>query len=342
MINSINSKLITVILASIILWFGIIAIKNLLFFFLPFIIAFLIASLLNPITGFFSKLLKIKRKYTKLILVLFFFFLLAFIFITLTYAIINQIVSFGKDIPQITEYLSSQYDFISEKYDFLPPDSSELLKKVTESLLSSLSKAGTFLGKTVIVSFGLIPLIIFYTIVTILATIFILLQRDELFSKFYDIFDKSSKIKNFLGKFKKDAILVVGAYIKAQLVIMLFSFTIAAVSLSLLNVKYSLLIALGIAILDALPVFGAGSIYLPWIAISAILQDYVMSISLVATYIIQTMSRQSLEPKLISQQIGVNPLLTLIAVYTGFKLFGVIGIILGPLLVITFVAYKKV
>ena len=101
-----------------------------------------------------------------------------------------------------------------------------------------------------------------------------------------------------------------------------------------LNVKYPLLIAFAIAFVDALPILGSGTIMLPWAIISALNGDIKLGILIAVLWIIMSVTRQFIEPKIVSNKIGIHPIFTLIAMYTGFKLVGVVGLLLGPIALI--------
>ena len=101
-----------------------------------------------------------------------------------------------------------------------------------------------------------------------------------------------------------------------------------------LNVKYPLLIAFAIAFVDALPILGSGTIMLPWAIISALNGDIKLGILIAVLWIIMSVTRQFIEPKIVSNKIGIHPIFTLIAMYTGFKLIGVMGLLLGPIALI--------
>lgn len=95
-----------------------------------------------------------------------------------------------------------------------------------------------------------------------------------------------------------------------------------------------MLIALFIAFADALPIVGSGTVMLPWAVISAIQGDINLAIALVVLYIIISIVRQLLEPRVVSNQIGIHPIFTLIAMYTGYKAIGIIGMLIGPIVII--------
>ena len=101
-----------------------------------------------------------------------------------------------------------------------------------------------------------------------------------------------------------------------------------------LNVGYPLLTALGIAFADALPILGSGTVMIPWAIISAIQGDLTLAIALIVLYVIISIVRQILEPKMVSKHIGIHPIFTLIAMYTGYKAIGLFGMLLGPIVLI--------
>ena len=100
------------------------------------------------------------------------------------------------------------------------------------------------------------------------------------------------------------------------------------------NVPYPLLAALAIGFVDALPILGSGTVMVPWAIISAINGDIKLAVGLIILYAIILITRQLLEPKIVSKHIGIHPIFTLIAMYTGFKFIGVLGMLLGPIILI--------
>lgn len=92
--------------------------------------------------------------------------------------------------------------------------------------------------------------------------------------------------------------------------------------------------AIFIAFVDALPILGSGTVMIPWAIICAINGNWQLGIAIVVLLIIMSVVRQVLEPKLVSKNIGVHPIFTLIAMYTGFKVIGIIGLLVGPIVLI--------
>ena len=121
-----------------------------------------------------------------------------------------------------------------------------------------------------------------------------------------------------------------GGWIKAQLKLMGITFLILTAGLLLLGVEFSILFAGLISLIDALPVFGVGTVLIPWAVISFLRQDTYRAVGLLILYGAAALTRTSLEPRLIGKQIGLNPLITLLAMYAGYRLCGIVGMILFP------------
>lgn len=145
-------------------------------------------------------------------------------------------------------------------------------------------------------------------------------------------------LKKVLG-FKKIISMALSGYFKAQLILMSIIFVILSFFLVLFRVKYSVFIAFATALVDAIPVFGTGFILLPWAAYEFLTGTNSLGFGLIALYGVCTLTRQILEPKILSSKIGLPPLLTIFGVFLGYKLFGIIGLILGPVFTLIFVTY---
>ena len=111
--------------------------------------------------------------------------------------------------------------------------------------------------------------------------------------------------------------------------------------LTVLKVKNAFIIAVVIALVDFLPVLGTGIIMVPWALFCAFSGNPVLAVGLAVLYIIILILRNFLEPKIVSQQTGINPLFTLISMFAGLKLFGGVGLVLFPLILIVTIKYYK-
>jgi len=116
-------------------------------------------------------------------------------------------------------------------------------------------------------------------------------------------------------------------------------FTILRVTGIMTN-SYYIWIALGITIFDILPVAGSGGILIPWALISLVLGNYKQAIGLLVIYVLITVIRQYIEPKIVGDTLGVNPIVTLMGLYFGLKLFGFLGMFIVPITVMTLKAFN--
>ena len=123
-----------------------------------------------------------------------------------------------------------------------------------------------------------------------------------------------------------------GLWILSQIKLAGVTFLILMPSFFLLRISYAPFLAFLVSLVDALPVLGTGTVLLPWALICFLQQDTARAAGLLGTYIVVWATRSFLEPKLVGRQLGLDPLLTLIALYSGYKLWGLPGMLLMPLL----------
>ena len=126
-----------------------------------------------------------------------------------------------------------------------------------------------------------------------------------------------------------------GGWLKAQLKLSCITFTVATTGLFLLRISYAPLWGVLIALVDAFPVLGTGAILVPWSLVSFLQGDHLMAFGLLGLYAAAAVTRAILEPRLVGKQLGIDPLVTLLALYIGFRLFGLPGMILSPMLAVT-------
>lgn len=217
----------------------------------------------------------------------------------------------------------------------------EQLKNIAENTISDTIVMLTNLAKrwltSILSSMQHLPTFLIYIGITMLATYFVC--ADKLYILDQVEYHMPQQWVKTVGKHAREIIRTLGGYLKAQAILILIAFTIVLIGLYLFrlvgwNVEYPLMAALGIGFVDALPILGSGTVILPWAVISACNGDIKLAIGLIALYAIIIVTRQILEPKIVSNQIGIHPIFTLIAMYTGFKLTGVVGLFIGPILLI--------
>jgi sporulation integral membrane protein YtvI len=300
---------------------------------LPFIIAWILASLLNPVVTFLAKHFKIPRGIGTLVSMVTVLSAVFGMIAFLVKQLWDQIVGFTIAFPNYKLEMMLVLDDIQVQFqgimDKLPlPEAFQSLDDVINTVLNNI---GGFLTGLVEGTYNVVikvPNGLFFVIVVLIA-VFFMTKDYKMIGQFVKaqvpekVVSKSILMKDGL----KEAL---GGYVKTQLILMCFTFTICLVGLFVLQRPYALLIAIGIAFFDALPMFGSGAVLIPWAIFQLISGNIVVAVGLLAIYGLIVVVRQVLEPKVLSSQIGVYALVTLMSMYIGFKLIGVIGLILGP------------
>jgi sporulation integral membrane protein YtvI len=317
---------------------GVFLVYKLSYFIAPFLIAFLIASLLEPVVRFMVRKMKISRKVAAPVVLLVFIAGFGVLLILAILRIINEIKSFSNMLPRIFNdiYANAMFliDKASDAYDqWLPPEVTynieSIITNITSSLINMAKSFASTLVKGAFSTAFSIPEIVIFIAVTILSTYFLMSDRDKIFKYFKTHFP--DKWVSKVTSFKNDTFSALFRYLKAQLIIMTITFAELFIGLSIIRVKYALILAFVISIIDILPILGTGTILIPWSLYNFLTGDIRMGVSLIILYVIILIVRQMIEPKIVGYQLGLYPLLTLMAMYIGLKLIGVLGLILGPI-----------
>ena len=308
-------------------------------FYIPFIVAFLIATMIEPLIKFFMKKCKLKRSYSATISLI----LVVLIIGTLLVVLISAIISESKILlNNLNSSIDEIYVWGSELINNITTGRIEIPQDWISSIQSSLGsildivKNLIYNFATGIINFaGQIPATITYTIITILAIIFMCYDRDYVKKLLNQQIPKKwlQKANEILIKSLK----IIWNYIKAESKLSLLCFILITIGLLIfnlcgLNIEYIAIMAILIGFVDLLPLFGAGFVMVPWTVVLLIQGNTPAGIAVFALWLVWSIIKQFLEPKFVSKQMGMHPIFTLLGMYTGFKLFGVIGLLLGPIM----------
>ena len=148
-------------------------------------------------------------------------------------------------------------------------------------------------------------------------------------------------VREFCGSFKRIAVAAFGGYIKSQVLLSLCVFVILTVSFFIIGQPYGLLLAAVFSVMDFIPIIGAGTVMVPWAVISLILGDWRRALELLVIWGIIALFRRMAEPKVLGDQTGLSPILSLAGIYVGFRLAGVLGMVLGPMLLLVLINVAK-
>lgn len=132
-----------------------------------------------------------------------------------------------------------------------------------------------------------------------------------------------------------------GGYLKSQLILSFGVFMILTVGFLFMKQPYGLLLAFGLAVLDFIPIIGAGTVMVPWAVVDMVLAQYGEAAALMAVWGVIVLFRRFAEPKVLGDQTGLSPILSLVGIYLGMKLGGVLGMVVGPLLLLVCINLAK-
>lgn len=312
---------------------------------IPFILAWWIGALLAPMVNKTYEKTKINHSLLTFIFLLLFIVIFFGLLSIIGYAITQQVQNLLLKFPEIEDWFREGNFSIDENLvklvQFLPDSLRAGLEESVPDILSQINMSLTTMLASIIGILTIVPNLLIATIVMFVAAFFITKDQNKLRDLEMKVYGHKFFRNPLFKVFKEDVWMVFVGYVKAQLILMTITFTEVSIGLLILKIPYAILIALAIGFLDALPVFGTGAVFIPWVIIVIFYKDYTLALGLFILYLVATLTRQSLEPKIISTQIGIHPLITLLTIYTGIKVFGVLGIIIAPLIGISIVAIKK-
>ncbi|ADY56868.1 sporulation integral membrane protein YtvI [Syntrophobotulus glycolicus DSM 8271] len=314
--------------------------------FVPFILAYFTATALDPLTCQLGRRLKIPLVPAVVITNLTFLGCLAFLFFFLASRIYLQsldLFSYIQDhLPQIQAWFGLLSKDISSLLELLPPGLSLQLTNGLNNLLSEITNPNLFAALG-LYTYGLstaIPNFFFLAIIYFVSVFLFQLKLTEIHSRFYSFFKESSKKKVlFIFSDLRQATL---GFLKAQLILSTLTYILSFAGLTLLGVKYAYVIAFFITLVDVLPILGTGSFFVPWAFVTLLLGNTFLAAGLLVVFIIILVIRRALEPKILGESIGLSALATLMSIWLGFKIIGVVGIFLFPLALILLKALAKV
>ena len=318
-----------------------------LVYFMPFVIAAIIALIANPVVRFLEKKVKIVRKAGTAFVIILVIALIVLLGYLIIGKIVDEIINLVTAAPDIwkrtEETLKSAMGVYNVYLNKMPKSVQDWMNDSTASMGTGLSDWLSGLGEPVAkMTSSLaqnVPLVIIGIIMAILASYSFLAERDYIIRLMRKVLPKQFIRRwNIVFSSMKGA---VGGYFKAQFKIMSVVYVILLIGLIILKVDNALLIALIIALLDFLPFFGTGTVMVPWAIIAAFNGEYRLAVGLIITWGVSQLVRQLIQPKLVGDSIGLNPIPTLILLYVGFRAFGAAGLILAvPVGVIVLNLYK--
>lgn len=316
----------------------ILCLKYVLPFLLPFVVAFLIAALLNKPIMFLAEKLNGKRVVPAILMTLLFYVAAAALFSLLGLRVFMFVWETVRALPQL--YRNTLEPALETMFSSLEVYLDELDPAVVTALMDNMNSALGSLGSFVtnasvrIISYisgiaAAVPGSFLNVIITIIVTFFLAIDYPKVTG--FILRQLPEKADFYIGEVRD---YVGGTLLKclaSYALILCITFLEISVGLTVLRVPNAILIALCIAVFDILPVLGTGGIMIPWGIISLIMGKWVLGLGLLALYLIITVIRNIIEPKIVGHQVGLHPVVTLFSMLAGLQLFGIIGLFGFPI-----------
>ena len=317
---------------------------RLLGFFIPFVIGWVVAMIANPLVRFLEKKIRIVRRHSSMVLIVGVLALVIFGLYFLGSRGLKEMVLFVRALPglyaEVQEDVAEAYAELEQVLTFLPPEVKDSFGQVIEQLGAYI---GGFLQDLAASAGGAVartlPDVLVHTIVVLLSSYLFLAEHDVIVQRIKEVMPGA--VKRYAGLIKKDVRKVIGGYFMAQFKIMFVVALVLMGGLMLLGVHYWAVLAVAIAILDFLPMFGTGTVLIPWAAVKLFAGDFAYAAGLGLLYVLSQAVRQIIQPKIVGDSMGLPPLTTLFFLFLGYRLRGLAGMILAVPVGLIFIKFYE-
>jgi sporulation integral membrane protein YtvI len=305
----------------------------------PFFFGLIIALIMEPLIRLMVNRLQFRRWLAALICLFLFMGIVASIGAWLINTLVSQIAAFVEAAPAYIEDIVMRFEAWIERITAGFADVIEL-PDVGDILLSGVMAlfGGVVTDQAPRWAMA-VPDLLISLVLALVSAYFFMSDRERIFSAVARNCPRG--IAKHFAQTKKSFSKAIAGYLRAQYILMTMVGIISIIGLLIIRSDFALLLGLLLAALDFLPIVGAGSVLIPWSLFSFIMGNPRQGVSLLIIYGIITITRQVLQPKILGDQIGVHPLVSLMSIFIGLRLFGLLGLIIGPTLVMLLFAARE-
>lgn len=334
--------------ALLILLFCVFILPKCIWFFMPFIIGWIISSIASPVVRFFEEKLKVKRKAVSAVVIVAVLAVVVLLVYLLVAKLIKEGIGFVNELPNIWNSILAEFYEVGANlegiYNRMPVDMQNTLDNIGQEMGNYFSGIMTSIELPSFAAVGSvakqIPDAFLSIVICLLSAYFFVADKSYMANVVERFVPRAIRYRFDLIRrsFRK----AIGGYFKAQFKIECWVYILLVIGLLILDVNYAFLVALGIAFLDFLPVFGTGTVMLPWAVIEFLSEDYRMMFGLLVIWLVGQLVRQVIQPKIVGDSIGVDAIPTLFLLYIGYQLAGMLGMILAvPIGIILMNLYEE-
>ena len=314
----------------------------------PFVLALVFSWLLNPPVRWLQKKLTISRGPITMALLILVFGVVGGVLWALSWMAVEQVQTLFLNWEAIVDALLTNVDQVLEWFggleDLLPGgayNAGERVAQLLENWVRDIDVSGWLkvVADRAPSLVGQVSTFVVATIVFLMATYFITADYPRL--RFFITDRVPAPARSFCRDVRRIFMEAFGGYLKSQLIISFVVFVILALGFFAIGQPYGLLLALGFAVLDFIPIIGSGTVMVPWAVVDIIVGDYTHAVQLMVIWGIIALFRRLGEPKILGDQTGLSPILSLVGIYVGMLMGGVLGMIVGPLLLLVLINLGK-
>ncbi|MBQ0038393.1 MAG: sporulation integral membrane protein YtvI [Clostridiales bacterium] len=307
---------------------------------LPFLIALALATLTEPVISYCRQKLHFKRNFTAAVFTLILVGGLLALSVWLVTQLLRQAYELLEYLPQMLSHFPAVIDDLQQRLDGFcqacPASVRTWIDRALGGISTQLTQWVTSLSSTCLHALSAavtaLPQVFLFCATTALAVFFTVSSFPSVMA-FFRRQLQSDSLETARG-IKTDLLTTLGKWLKAQCILIGITFLELLAGLLLLREHYALLLAVLIAVIDALPVFGTGTVLIPWGALCLLAGNFPRGLALLALYAVITLVRSITEPKIMAAQVNLPPLAALLAMYVGFCTLGVVGMIFFPMLLL--------
>ena len=307
---------------------------------LPFLLALGFAALMEPVIALARRKLRLKRGFLAAVFTLALLALVVTLGMVLVGQLIRQATDLMERLPELLAGLPVLSDrstarlrsFCADCPDGVQQWLTQLLDRLEQTASEALGTLSSALLRLLTGLVSALPQVMLFCATTALALFFTSAAYPQLMAFLRRQLPPAWR--ETARGIKASLITTIGKWVKAQCVLIVITFCQLLAGLLLIRQPYALLLSAVIAFIDALPVFGTGTVLLPWAVLCCLAGSFPKGIALTALYLVIWLVRSIMEPKLMAQSAGLPPLPALAAMYIGFCAMGVAGMILGPILLL--------
>ena len=297
---------------------------------LPFLIGWAVAFLVRPIARKIGEGLHLPTKPIRVFFALLFTVGVLSLLGFFLFRVLSEAIRLTRDLAT-SDAFSRLLVSLFAPLEKLFPDGAlggfeEGAKDALTSLLSTLAQSvAALFGKVA----GAIPELLLFLLISVISSVYFSIDLENINQKTLKILPR--RVGEWLVRFKDGFLKTAIRYLYSYLILGLITFSIMTLAFVLFGVEYALALALLVALLDALPVIGVGTVLVPWGVVRLLLGDTRLGVSLLILFVFNAILRQFIEPKIIGDSLGISPILSLVLLYVSYRVFGLFGVVLIPL-----------